>query len=254
MHRLKSLLAGDKPILSAWCGITDTHYLETIAEQAFDAVVLDMQHGFWDESTLPAGISTLVARGRVPLVRLPLERWDIAARALDFGAMGVIAPMINNAGDAQAFVDATRFVPVGQRSYGPRHAASLHGVSVNQYLQEFDQCSLALAMIETQEAYANLDAILAVKGIDGVLIGPTDLSISFRQNPIPDVYGVDTLEVVKNIILRCKKAGKCSAAFSPDVAGANMLSDLAVDIISVGVDHSYISQGVSNLLSGLKFS
>ena len=197
MRRLKQLLDDGKPALSAWCGITDLRYLEAIAEYDFDAVVLDMQHGFFDETSIQNAIATLVARGKAPLVRIPLARWDTASRAMDFGALAVIAPMINTADDARAFVSATRFVPVGNRSYGPRHAASLYGIDTNEYLSNFDQCSLALAMIETREAYDNLDKIISVIGIDGVLIGPGDLSISFRQNPVPDAYGVDTIDVVR---------------------------------------------------------
>jgi len=253
MRRLKQILDNGKPVLCAWCGFTDTHYLETISQFSFDAVVLDMQHGFWDETTIQAGISCLIAQGKAALVRIPLERWDTGARVLDFGALAVIAPMINTAADALAFVSATRFIPVGQRSYGPRHAATLYGIDSNEYLREFDNNSLSLAMIETREAYDNLDQILAVDGIGGVLIGPGDLSISFRQNPIPDAYGVDTIEVVKSIIARCKEAGKTIAAFSFDCEAANMLAELEVDIISVGVDQTYISEGVKSHIAGLKF-
>jgi len=253
MRRLKQLLDAGDTVLSGWCGITDPRYLETIAEYDFDAVVLDMQHGFFDETSIQNGIATLVARGKAPLVRIPLARWDTASRVMDFGALAVIAPMINTADDARAFVSATRFVPVGERSFGPRHAASLYGIDTNEYLQEFDRCSLALAMIETREAYNNLDEIIKVEGIDGVLIGPGDLSISFRQNPVPDAYGVDTIDVVKDIISRCKQAGKKTAAFSFDPEAANMLNELAVDIISVGLDATYIADGVKSHLSKLNF-
>jgi len=253
MQRLKQLLNTGKPVLSAWCGFTDSHYLETISQFAFDAVVLDMQHGFWDETSVQTGISTLIAQGKTAMVRIPLERWDIAARVLDFGALAVIAPMVNSAADARTFVSATRFVPVGQRSYGPRHAATLYGVSSDEYLQQFDEYALSLAMIETREAYDNLDEILEVDGIGGVLIGPGDLSISFRQNPIPDAYGVDTIDAVKDIIARCNNAGKITAAFALDCDAANMLSELGVDIISIGVDQTYIADGVKAHISGLKF-
>ena len=253
MRRLKQLLDSGDTVLSAWCGITDPRYLETIAEHEFDAVVLDMQHGFFDETSIQNAIATLVARDKAPLVRIPLARWDTASRVMDFGALAVIAPMINSADDARAFVAATRFVPVGERSFGPRHAASLYRIDSNEYLQEFDQCSLALAMIETREAYDNLDQIIAVEGIDGVLIGPGDLSISFRQNPVPDAYGVDTIDVVKDIVARCKRAGKTTAAFSFDPEAANMLNQLEVDIISVGLDVTYIADGVKPHISGLDF-
>ncbi len=86
------------------------------------------------------------------MVRIPLGRWDIASRVMDFGALAVVAPMINSVEDAQKFASVTRFVPLGERSYGPRHAALLYGISGNQYLEDFDSCSLALAMIETREA------------------------------------------------------------------------------------------------------
>jgi len=253
MRRLKRLLDAGDTVLSGWCCITDPRYLETIAEYNFDAIVLDMQHGFFDETSIQNGIATLIARGKAPLVRIPLARWDMASRVMDFGALAVIAPMINTAEDARAFVSATRFVPVGSRSFGPRHAASLYGIDTNEYLNEFDQCSLALAMIETREAYDNLDEIIGIDGIDGVLIGPGDLSISFRQNPIPDAYGVDTIDVVKDIITRCKQTGKKTAAFSFDPEAANMLHGLAVDIISVGLDVSYIADGVNAHLSKLDF-
>ena len=253
MRRLKEILDAGNTVLSGWCGITDPRYLETIAEYEFDAIVLDMQHGFFDETTIQNGIATLIARAKAPLIRIPLGRWDIASRVMDFGALAVIAPMINTAADASAFVSATRFVPVGNRSFGPRHAASLYGIDSNEYLTEFDHCSLALAMIETREAYDNLDEILAVEGIDGVLIGPGDLSISFRQNPIPDAYGIDTIDVVRDIISRCKTAGKKTAAFSFNTEAANMLNELAVDIISVGLDVTYIADGVRSHLSGLNF-
>ena len=253
MRRLKQMLDDGSTVLSAWCGITDPRYLEAIAGHSFDAVVLDMQHGFFDETSVQNGIATLVARGKAPLVRIPLARWDTASRVMDFGALAVIAPMINTAADARAFVSATRFVPVGERSFGPRHAASLYGIDTNEYLEGFDQCSIVLAMIETREAYDNLDEIIEVEGIDGVLIGPGDLSISFRQNKIPDAYGADTIDAVKDIIVRCKKAGKKTAAFSINPVAANMLNGLGVDIISVGIDDSYISDGVGAHIAGLDF-
>ena len=253
MRRLKHILDAGETVLAGWCGITDPRYLETIADYDFDAVVLDMQHGFFAATRIQDGIATLIARGKAPLVRIPLARWDTASRVMDFGALAVIAPMINTADDAREFVSATRFVPVGNRSFGPRHAASLYGIDTNEYLNEFDNCSLALAMIETREAYDNLDEIIEVEGIDGVLIGPGDLSISFRQNPVPDAYGVDTIDVVKDIITRCKHAGKKTAAFSFNPVAANMLYRLGVDIISVGLDATYISDGVETHISGLDF-
>ena len=253
MQRLKKLLDAGNTVLSGWCCITDPRYLETVCEHGFDAIVLDMQHGFFDETSVQNGIATLVARGKAPLVRIPLARWDLASRVMDFGALAVIAPMINNVEDARAFVSATRLVPTGERSFGPRHAATLYGIDTNAYLNGIDQCSLALAMIETREAYRNLDEIIGLEGLDGILIGPGDLSISFRQDPVPDAYGPDTIDVVRDIVERCRQAGKTTAAFSFDPDAANMLHGLGVDIISVGLDVTYIADGINSHISRLDF-
>ena len=253
MQRLKQILDSGKTVIGAWCFIPDPAYLGMVANQGFDAVILDMQHGFFDENSVRAGIATVVSAGKTPLVRIPLGRWDAAARAMDFGALGVIAPMIDSAVDAKAFASATRYVPIGERSYGPGYAAGLYKLAVNDYLESIDTCSAALVQIETRKAYDNLDEILAVDGIDGVLIGPGDLSISLRQNRIPDAYGVDSMDVVEDTLRRCAQAGKKAAVYTEDSETANMLNQLGADIITVGNDFTFVSNGVASHLSGLDF-
>ena len=253
MDRLKVMLESGRGVVAAWCGIADPRYLETVAEHDFDVLVLDMQHGFFDEYSIQQAIASVIARGRAPLVRVPLARWDTAARVLDFGALGVIAPMINNADDARALVSATRMVPTGERSFGPRHAAGLYGVAQDHYLREFDKCSKVLAMIETREAVGHLDEIVAVDGIDGLLIGPGDLSISLRQDPVPDAYGPDSIEIVGDIIAAAHAAGKIIAAFTIDAPTANRLRAMGADIVSVGLDGTYLADGIHSHLAALDF-
>jgi len=215
--------------------------------------LMDMQHGFFDEVGVQNGIAAVAAKGKVPLVRIPVGRWDTASRVMDFGALGVVAPMINTAADAEAFARAMKYVPRGERSYGPRHAASVYGVSVPEYLDGIDGSSLALAMIETREAVAAVDEIVAVEGIDGILIGPGDLSISVRQNRIPDAYGPDTLDIVKMVIASAKSAGKRTTAFAANPEHANMLAALGVDMISIGEDGAYLQKGLAGHLDTLDF-
>ena len=253
MNRLEQKLDTGKTLISAWCGLADPRYVEIIANHDFDAVTLDMQHGLWDEASVLQGITAVTLRGQAALVRLPLSRWDLASRVMDFGALAVIAPMVNTREDAEAFASACRFAPVGERSFGPGYAASLYNLSVPEYLQDYDRCSLALAMVETRQAYENLDEIISVDGIDGVLIGPSDLSISFRQNRFPDAFGPDTLDVIKDIIARCQQAGKKVASFSVDPEGANLLSGLGVDLIGLGIDDYYLQNGIGPILAGLNF-
>lgn len=253
MRRLIERLGADKPAPIAWCGISDPRYLGMVAGYDFEGVLMDMQHGFFDESSVLTGISTVAAKGKAPLVRIPVGRWDTASRVMDFGALGVIAPMINSVEDAQSFASAMKYIPRGERSFGPRYAASTYGVTVPEYLDGIDDSSLALAMIETREAVDAVEDIVAVEGIDGILIGPGDLSISVRQNRHPDAYGPDTIDVVKHVFAATKAAGKRATAFAMVPEHANMLAEMGANMISIGVDDTYVDKGVAMHLEQLNF-
>ncbi len=253
MRRLIDCLDSYKPTPIAWCGISNPQYLGMVAGYDFEGVLMDMQHGFFDESTILNGITAVAAKGKAPLVRIPVGRWDTASRVMDFGALGVVAPMINSAEDAQSFASAMKYIPRGERSFGPRYAAATYGVTVPEYLDGIDDSSLALAMIETREAVDAVEEIVAVDGIDGVLIGPGDLSISVRQNRLPDAYGPDTLDIVKHIFAATKAAGKRATAFAMVPEHANMLAELGADLISIGVDDTYVDKGVAMHLEQLNF-
>ena len=125
----------------------------------------------WDTAGLATGIAAVRQGGAAPIVRVPLG--DIRhgrAASLDFGAEGIIAPMINTAADARAFVAAAKFPPIGERSWGPHRAAMLAGIADQKvYLANANDNIVTLAMIETRTALANLDAIAATPGIDGAV-------------------------------------------------------------------------------------
>ena len=146
-------------------------------------------------------------------MRVPLGAFAIASRALDFGAEGIIAPMINTVADAKAFVSATKFPPLGERSWGPTRAMTLAGIAdPKQYLNEANAATVTLAMIETKTAMANLDAIAAVPGIDVLFVGPSDLSIGLTDGKELDPHS-DTVEAaLDKIVAACRKAGKIAGA------------------------------------------
>ncbi len=114
-------------------------------------------------------------------MRVPVGDFASASRLIDAGAAGVIAPMINSRADAERFASFAKFPPVGERSWGPRAALALSGLDLQGYLASANRLTQAIAMIETREALDALDDILAVAGIDGVFIGPADLSIALEQ-------------------------------------------------------------------------
>ena len=102
---------------------------ETIGREGFRRGHARKQHGLWDTPRLPSASRRSAPSGAAPLVRVPVGDFAMARRALDFGAEGVIAPMINTAADASAFVAAAKYPPLGERSWGPHRATTLAGIA-----------------------------------------------------------------------------------------------------------------------------
>src|SRR5262245_39150831 len=122
-------LAAGETVYTGWCALPAPIVAETIGREGFAAVTIDQQHGLWDTAATAAGIAAIRMSGAAPIVRVPLGAFAVASRALDFGAEGVIAPMINTEADARAFVSATKYPPLGERSWGPTRAMTLTGIT-----------------------------------------------------------------------------------------------------------------------------
>ncbi len=153
-----------------------------IGREGFPAVTLDGQHGLWDTATIIAAVAAIRQGGSAPIVRIPVGEFASASRALDFGAEGLIAPMINTVADARAYVSFAKFPPLGERSWGPHRATTLAGMPDQKvYLREANELTVTFAMIETRTALDNVEAIAATPGIDALFLGPADLSIALSN-------------------------------------------------------------------------
>src|SRR5918994_3370516 len=179
---LAARLRAGETVHTAWCGLNAPMVAEIVAREGFASVTLDSQHGMWDLAGLAAGIASVRQAGSAPIVRVPLGDFALVSRVLDFGAEGIIAPMINTAADARAFAAAAKFPPIGERSWGPHRATMLASIADQKdYLANGNDNIVTLAMIETRTALANIDAIAATPGIDGLFLGPSDLSIALSE-------------------------------------------------------------------------
>lgn len=251
IERLVTALEEKDAIHACWCGMRDPQLVGSIAGQGFDVLVLDGQHGFHEENSFLNCIPPIVSAGKSPLVRIPVNRWDLVQRVLDFGALGVIAPMINNKADAKAFAAAAKFPQTGERSYGPRYAASLYGLETNEYVLSANQSTVALAQVETRESYENLDEILNVDGIDGVLMGPSDFSIFMTGNRLPDAYGPATVDAVRDIAERTIKAGKIAAAFTLTAEDTKLVKSFGYQLISIAMDSTIVAKGAESIFESI---
>lgn len=191
--------------VNGWCAIPSAVTAEIMGRQGFDLMTVDLQHGLIDYQTALAMLQVLQGLPAPVLVRVPWNEPAIIGKCLDAGFSGVICPMVNTAEDARALVQFARYAPLGSRSFGPTRANLVHGAG---YAKAANGTVLVLAMIETRVALQNLEAILAVEGIDGVYVGPSDLGLSLGYEPTLDPTAPEVLAAIATILTRAKSAGR----------------------------------------------
>jgi 4-hydroxy-2-oxoheptanedioate aldolase len=248
----RRLRAGET-VYGAWCMLASPLIADAVAREGFPAAVLDMQHGMWDTASVIAGIGALHNAGATPLVRVPLNDFAFVSRALDFGAEAIIMPMINSAGDARQFANAAKYPPAGERSWGPGRAMALQGKSVPvEYLREANEGTLTLAMIETQAALANVDAIAGTPGIDALFIGPYDLSTTLSGGKAQDVQAPEVERAIDKICAAAGKAGKIPGIYCRDAERALAMAKRGFKFITVGNDAGFLHDGAAAQVKALK--
>jgi len=215
----RRLRAGET-VYTGWCNMGVPLVAEALAREGFLAVNLDQQHGLYDMATTVAGIAAVRTAGAAPIVRVPLGDFAVASRVLDLGADAVIAPMINTVADARALVAATKYPPLGERSWGPQRAATLAGIDQETYLRGANDGTLTFAMIETRAALANLDAIAATAGIDALFIGPSDLSLALSDGTLLDPHSPAVDAELDKVVAAANKAGKIPGLYCANAARA----------------------------------
>jgi 4-hydroxy-2-oxoheptanedioate aldolase len=248
----RRLRAGET-VFSAWTTLASPLLVEAMAREGFAAVNLDSQHGMWDVASLIAGIGAVRAGGSAPLVRVPLEDFALASRALDLGAEAIIAPMINNASDARRFAAAAKYPPIGERSWGPVRAMMLQGASApTDYLREANDGTLTMAMIETPSALNNVHDIAATNGIDALFVGPYDLATSLSAGKAQDITAPEVERAIDDICAAAKKAGKVPGIYCRDAARALQMAKRGFRFIAVASDLGVVREGTAAILKTLK--
>jgi 4-hydroxy-2-oxoheptanedioate aldolase len=248
----RRLNAGET-IFSGWCSLPYPIVAETLGREGFPAVTLEAQHGLWDISALLTGVAAVRQAGAAPLVRVPVGDFAMASRVLDFGAEGLIAPMINSAADARAFAAAAKYPPVGERSWGPHRATTLAGLADQSvYLREANDHVVTLAMIETRTALDNLEAIVDTAGIDGLFLGPSDLSIALSAGKTLDPLSQEVERALDRIVAVTQRAGKIPGAFCHTAERAAALAQRGMRFLAVMSDLAMLRAGAAAAIKALK--
>jgi 4-hydroxy-2-oxoheptanedioate aldolase len=239
-NRLKEIWATGKPAIAGWCSMPGSFSAELMANQGWDVVTIDTQHGLIGYSEMLQMLQAISTTDVTPLVRVSWNQPGEIMRALDSGAYGVICPMINDAAECAAFVQACRYPPEGFRSSGPTRAAVYGG---GDYQAKANGEMLTFAMVETAQGLANVEAIVATPGLDGVYIGPSDLSLSLGGPPGQDSDAPMLMAAFDKILAACKAAGVRIGVHTNSVAYSQTMIARGFDLVTVGSDTRYIMNG-----------
>ncbi len=249
-NKLKELFKAGKPIINSWLAVPSSFSAEVMANQGWDSITIDMQHGLIDYPNAVSMLQAISTTETTPMARVNWNEPGQIMKIIDAGCYGVICPMVSNRKEAEKFVQACLYPPKGYRSFGPIRA-SIYGGS--DYAKHADKEILKLAMIETKEALEKLDEILDTPNLDGIYIGPADLSLAVGEEP-----GFDKPENTKafkeiiRILESAKKRGLIAGLHNGTPEYAKKMLDKGFDLVTVGSDSRYIASGAKTDLEKLK--
>jgi 4-hydroxy-2-oxoheptanedioate aldolase len=251
-YDLRSRLAKGEPLLFTWMSIGSPQLAAQMARLPIEGVCLDMQHGLIGYSEAAGMIAQINAAGRPAIVRTLWNDPGLVGQALDAGAAAVIAPMVNSRAEAEALVRSAKYPPVGGRSWGGYTMLQASGLAAADYLREANRMTMVFAMIETTRALDNLDEIAATPGLDGLFVGPSDLSITLSNGAKIDRLGAATLEAMTRIAAAARKNGLVAGAFGGVADQINAYARLGYTFISAGVDVDLLQSGAAQLMKSVK--
>ena len=254
-NKLKEFFKAGTPIINSWLSVPSSFSAEVMAQQGWDSLTIDMQHGLIDYTNAVSMLQAISTTETIPMARVNWNEPGQIMKILDAGCYGIICPMVSNRKEAENFIQACQYPPNGYRSFGPIRASIYGG---GDYAKHADREILKLAMIETKEALEKLDEILDTPNLDGIYIGPADLSLAVGEEP-----GFDKAENTKaykeilRILEAAKKRNLLAGLHNGTAEYAQKMIKLGFNLVTVGSDNRYIAAGAKNdleILKGIKGS
>jgi 4-hydroxy-2-oxoheptanedioate aldolase len=248
VDRVRERWAAGGAALNAWLSLGAAG-AGVLAAAGFDAVTLDLQHGRADVESTGGAAAAILAAGAVPFVRLRWNDAGLVMRALDLGARGVICPMVDAREQAEAFVRACRYPPLGARSYGPVVAPFGGG---REHTEAANAAVLAFAQIETAEGLANVREIAAAPGLDGLYVGPADLSLTLGLSTFADLEDPVMRDALEAVVAASEAAGIVAGVHAPGVARASAMIERGFRFVGAAGDEELLAAAAADTLRRLR--
>ena len=249
-NKLKEMFKKGEPIINGWLQIPSAFSAEVMSHQGWDSCTIDMQHGVIDYSNALNMLQAISTTNVTPLARVNWNEPGQIMKILDAGCYGIICPMVSNRKDAENFVNACLYPSKGYRSFGPIRGLLYGG---DDYAKNADNEILKLAMIETKEALEKLEEILNTPNLDGVYIGPADLSLAVGEEPgfdRPD--GTKAFKEILKILESAKKKNLLAGIHNGSVEYAQKMISKGFNLVTVGSDQRFMSAGAKSAVQKIK--
>ncbi len=248
-NKIKQMWRDGKSATLGWLSVSHGLTAEVMARQGFDALCIDLQHGTSELNDVLPLLQAISQTDTTPIVRVAWNEPATIMKALDLGAYGIIVPLVNTAEEAAKAVAACRYMPVGMRSSGPVRAVHYGGAD---YAANANDEIIIMAMIETQEGLANLDAICATPGLDAVYIGPADLSYALGLAPRADNPDATHLAACDKILASAHKHGIKAVMHCASAEFAAGAVARGFDMVMLTSDLACMIAGARRLLDAFK--
>ncbi|MBO9355487.1 4-hydroxy-2-oxoheptanedioate aldolase [Bordetella petrii] len=249
-NQFKRALRAGQPQIGLWAGLASPYTAEICAGAGFDWLLIDGEHAPNTLQTVLGQLQAVAAYPVAPVVRPPWNDFVQIKQLLDAGAQTLLVPMIQSAAEAAAAVSAMRYPPAGIRGLGSALARSSRWNRIPDYVQRANDEMCLLVQIETPQGVQALDEILAVEGVDGVFIGPADLSASMGH--LGNAGHPEVRAAIDDAIVRIVRAGKAAGILHADPAQARHYLALGATFVAVGVDASLLARATEKLASDFK--
>ena len=232
-----------------WCMIPSAFATEIMSASGCDWLCIDTQHGLIDDAAMRVMVQAAAIRSTPVTVRVPWNDPASIMRALDAGADGVIVPMVNTPDDARLAVGASKYPPLGFRSWGPvRSTMAWPGFNPSVGNEQ----TVCIVMIETEEAYDNLEVILDVPGMGGVFVGPNDLAISHAGSNEGAGSSTKDVEMIERIAQECARRSLVAGISCSGGEDARRWEKAGYTLLALQSDAAVLGEGTGSLLASAR--
>jgi len=247
--RMREIVAGRLVALGGWAMIPSAFGAEVMSAAGCDWLCIDLQHGLVDEEVMRTMVQAAAIRGTPVLVRVAWNEPGAIMRALDAGADGVIVPMVNSAEEARAAAGASRYPPLGYRSWGPLRS----GMAQPEFSPALgNEQTVCLVMIETAEAVERVEQILEVAGVDGVFVGPNDLAISHSGGNEDAGRSPRDVELIERVAQACARRELVAGISCTDAEDARRWRRAGYSLLGLPSDAGLLGEAMVRLLAAAR--